>query len=197
MKGRRGRPPIKPSIKTFIYLKALRERNIPRAVLACELRDVIVNKMNEVPLSEETIIKLISLARNHPPSPLDNPFSIASLAEHDIPPEAGPAVMSIYKKLVSENEGFSIGEAQWVARLYKIIEPPELVWYWANLYAEWEKISWMQGTTFHSNELDIMMMLDVYYARDNRDIIELLEIDKDDYAHIRIWKLERAKAASD
>jgi hypothetical protein len=113
------------------------------------------------------------------------------MAEHDIPPEAGPAVISIYKNLVSEEEGFSTREAQWVARLYKIIAPPELVWYWANLYAEWEKISWMQGTIFNSRELDIMMILDVYYARDSRDIIKLLETDKDGYAHIRMWKLER------
>ena len=57
---------------------------------------------------------------------LDEPWSLGSLAEYPLPPEAMPLVISIYEKCLleatSERWLFSIREALWVGRLHKIIE---------------------------------------------------------------------------
>lgn len=95
----------------------------------------------------------------------DELWSLGSLSDHPIPPEAMPIVMSVYKKALAENEELTIREAQWIARLYKIIDPPDLVWDWAWEYAITEWISEVTNTPFDTTELDSKLISDIYCAQ--------------------------------
>lgn len=179
MATKRGRPAIKPHVKKLIYAKARQNKEIPRAALAVELRNLI-EEMGEVPLAEETIIKLISQARNHPEHPFDELWSLGSLVEYPIPSEAMPAVMSAYKKALAENGELTIREAQWIARFYKIIDPPDLVWDWAWAYATEEWLSNITNTPFDTTKLDLEMVRNPRYAQERRSVFE---------REIAIWKI--------
>ncbi len=124
MAAKRGRPKIRPVVKKTIYSHALKNKNTPRQALAVELRHLI-EEMGELVPSEETIIKLISQARNNPDSPIDAGWSLGALSEYPIPTDALPMVMSIWERRITQDdtdEYLTIREALWVARLYKLIE---------------------------------------------------------------------------
>jgi hypothetical protein len=116
-----GRHPIKPSIKKLIFEKALKDKHTPREALAVELKKLI-EEMYETPPSHETMIKLISKARNKPESPLDKPWSTATLDKYPIPAEALPTILKLWV-WIAENVGdkFTIREALWASRLYTVI----------------------------------------------------------------------------
>ena len=113
-------PKIKPRILEVITREALKDRNKPRGQLAVELQKII-ESMGEIAPALDTLEKQISTARNHAPSPLDAPFSLASLTEYDIAPEALPAVLRVWKLNQALGNPFSIRQAKWVARLYAVI----------------------------------------------------------------------------
>jgi hypothetical protein len=70
---------ILPEIRNMITMAAT-SSNENRETLARNLIDEIKQKYpREIPPVEETVIKLISKARNHEPSPLDKPWSLAVL----------------------------------------------------------------------------------------------------------------------
>lgn len=119
MNTKRGRKAIKPSIKNLIFAKALKDKGMPRLALAIELRNLI-EEMGEIPPTEETIMRLISKARNHPASPLDEPWSIGTLAEYDITPEAFPKIVEIQNLRRNVEKPLTIREAKWVGRLYTL-----------------------------------------------------------------------------
>ena len=124
MKEKRGRPKIKSVVKRTIYSHALKYKNTPRLALAVEIQHLL-EEMGEIVPSEETIIKLISQARNNPDSPIDETWSLGSILEYPIPADALPMVMSIYERRLMQGDGdeyLTIREALWVARLYKLIE---------------------------------------------------------------------------
>ena len=166
-KGVRG-PNIPDDWKRYIMERALTEVNTPRMLLTDEIleqmkqsRDV-KDKLPE----RESIAKLISRARNHSASPLDAPFSLASLAEYDIPPEAMPAIMWVYKKMFRESpQYFTIRQALWVARLYSIIESSDMVREWADVYAFREQVCWILGEPFFTRGLDVALIQYKYYGK--------------------------------
>lgn len=168
---RRGRPAIKPYVKKLIYAKARQNKEIPRLALAVELRNLI-EEMGEVPLAEETVIKLISQARNHPQHPFDELWSLGSLVEYPIPAEAMPAVMSAYKKTLAGNGELTIREAQWIARLHRIVDPLDLVWDWAWAYATEEWLSEITKQPFDTTKLDLEMARNPRYAQEKRSEVQ-------------------------
>jgi len=158
MKGKRGRPAIKPYIKDLIYAKALQDKNMPRLALAVELRKLI-EEMGELPPTEETMMSHISKARNHPVSPLDSPWSIGYLGQYDIPPEALPKVMSIYeKRLRAIKPHFTIREVLWIARLHKTIDDPISLERFAYAYALRDWIDFVLDNPVYTRDLDITLM---------------------------------------
>ena len=160
MPTKRGRPGIKPIIKRLIYAKALENRDIPRLALAVELKNLI-EEMYEVPPTEETMIKLISKARNHPASPLDEPWSPGSLAKYEMSPEALPAVMWVYEKhLREEEQPLTIRQAMWIARLYKVVDVSNHLEDLAILYANREHFGELLGnpTSIIDPELDSLLI---------------------------------------
>lgn len=72
---------------------------------------------------ELTEIRKKYAARPPESTKLDEPWSLGSLVEYPIAPEALPVVISVYKKCMLEEEPeLTIREALWIGRLYRIIE---------------------------------------------------------------------------
>jgi len=107
---------------------------------------------------------------------LDSSWSLGSLAEYPIPPEALPMVMSFYKKRLAEDDVLTTREALWTARLYKLIDPPDLVWDWAFVYATDEWASEITDTPFDTTKLDLEMINNPDYAREELRGIGIWEI---------------------
>ncbi|MFC1962849.1 hypothetical protein ACFLWB_02495 [Chloroflexota bacterium] len=63
----------------------------------------------------------------HLPNPKDVPWSLYTLAEYDVPADALQAVMDAYAMTLTwdSQEGLTVREAQWVARLYRVIVDTE------------------------------------------------------------------------
>ena len=123
---KRGRPGIKPHIKALIFRKAVQNKGIPRLALAVELKNLI-EEMNEVPPSEETMLRMISEAHNCPEGPLDKPFCLGALVENPIPPEALLTVMGVWAQYRKQGDTFTIREALWVSRLSSVLSEFEKV----------------------------------------------------------------------
>ena len=158
MKEKRGRPAIKPSIRGLIFEYAVNRKQMPRLALAVELKNLI-EEMGEIPPSEETMIRHISKARNHPVSPLDSPWSVGCLGKYDIPPEALPKVMFIYEKRLREAEQhFTIREALWIARLHKIIDNPIILERFASGYALRDQTDWILNSPVYTRDFDISVI---------------------------------------
>ena len=109
------------------------------------------------------------------PEGKDEPWSIATLSnkEYYIPPEAMPVVMSFYKKRLAKNQNLSIREALWAARLYKIVDPPDLVFDWAFFYAFDESITEETGKPFGGRERDLELINNPQAARETMREIDI------------------------
>jgi len=152
MTTKRGRPGIKPHVRQLIYVKAL-ENKTPRLALAVELKNLI-EEMGELPPSEETMMRLISEARNHPNSPLDEPWSMATVNNYPIPPDVLPIVL-VLSVHMREFQTFTIRHAKWAARLCKITNKwPELA-RMVLKYSTSEIIHEIAKSSFDSTELDL------------------------------------------
>ena len=184
---KRGRPLIlKPHIEELIARHVRDDQNkppgerTPRKVLAYEIREEITHKWKEQPPELSTLEKRISYYRSIPKVPFDELWSLGSLARHPIPPDAMPIVMSIYKKTLAGNDELTIRQAQWIARLYKILDHPELVWDWAWAYAMDEWLSEITNNPFDTTNLDLEMVRNPQYATERRRAFE---------REIAIWRI--------
>ena len=131
-------PRMSKTVEKLIVHESLENRNMPRRVLAVKLQEII-SKMGEPVPTEETLEKLISKARNHTPSPLDEQWTTASLVDFDLPPDSVPSVIEIWRYALNTNESFTVRQARWVSRLYPLIKETPLLWFWSRKYAEEEK----------------------------------------------------------
>jgi len=192
MAKKRGRPTIlTPDIERLIasHVSANRkkspEQRTPRKILAYEIQQEIARRWKEQVPELSTLEKRISHYGSIPEEPFDRLFSLASLLEHPIPPEAMPTVMAIYKKalpivkrgkqtyMIVPREGeLTIREAQWIARLYKLIDDPDLLWDWAWFYAQQEWLAEVTGKPFDFPEFDLELMENPQWARNERTEFE-------------------------
>jgi len=87
--------------------------------------------------------------REREPKEEDKPWTIFTLAEHPISPEALPKVLKQYRE-VKDFYGLSIREAKWIARLSAIDPPERWPWLYA-LVASIEQLFEMIGSppSFH------------------------------------------------
>lgn len=136
---------IKPFVKSFVIDEAVNNPKEPRQALYFRLKTAI-EEMGEIPPAEETAYKLISDAR-HTPTKFNEPWTLASLSEkgHNLPPEAINAVVQVYRYASNTGELFSVGQAEWVSRLYTLFpdysDNPGLLWYWSSEYSHQERLS--------------------------------------------------------
>jgi len=176
---KRGRPLIlKPHIEKIISSRVFADQakppaeRTPRKVLAYEIQREIIQQGEEKPPELSTLEKRISFYRSIPKKRFDELWSLGSLAQHPIPPDAMPTVMSIYKKTLAGDGELTIRQVQWIARLYKVIDHPELVWDWAWAYAEDEWLSEVTNKPFDTTKLDLELLDNPHYATEQRRITE-------------------------
>jgi len=188
-KRRPGRgPKISNEVRRLIIGQAIHDsKNMPRRALAVRLQDII-EKMGEISPSEDTLVKMISEARNKQPSELDQPWSIGACDEYNIPPDIIPTLIRLQKLKAVYDEGESPGkitikEARWVARLYPVAEPvidrlfknEEGSLWWLSLivnsYVQRERVSEQMSEQYpNTSDLDRL-----YFASENFLSDEALE----------------------
>lgn len=127
---RTGRgPQISKEVRQLIISQAIHDsKTMPRRALAVRLQELI-ERMGEVSPTEDTLMKLISKARNKQPSELEKPWSIGACFYYNIPSD----IISILIKLrrmkegdywnIHTNDTLTIREARWVALIYPAAEP--------------------------------------------------------------------------
>ena len=161
--------------KKIIYQEALGNRWVNRNVLAKRLFESL-----DKPPHEETIIKIISEARNHAPVELDRPWSIGCLVNHHIDPAALPIVLAVYYKhpvqqtdnqsdvsgsqiAESNTKPLSIREILWVARLCNLIDLIGIHFLerYAIAFALEQKINELLDVEPSSTKLDLMLLDDM------------------------------------
>jgi len=128
---REGRGPnIPDDWKRYIMALAIDEKTIesykPRMLLA----DTILEQMKQsrdvgdkLP-ERESIAKLISRARNHPKSSLDEPWSIAASARYGLSPEASKDLFDIWRFSLAMDRPISIRQAKWIVYIRNLFYQP-------------------------------------------------------------------------
>jgi len=156
-------PRIKPSIRQLIESEAIRYSTKPRAALAVDLQDKI-ERMGEISPTGETLMRMISEARNKEGSPLDKTWHWDTLEEHPLSAEAIYYILRINKWAASKNiHPVTIREAKWITRLYSVIEnnrehwPKPLesaLWKVSFTYASYQMICDLSKTDFDTRDID-------------------------------------------
>jgi hypothetical protein len=98
MPGPRG-PKISDALRQEISASALARPYQPREELAQDLKDEIEDRGDWAP-TIETLIKMISAARRKNNEDLDKPWSVISLLDHHIPPDALESVLQVWAWVV-------------------------------------------------------------------------------------------------
>ena len=114
-------PNIPTDWRKYIIEQAIGESHKPRMLLADEILEQMhqSSDINHEQLPErESVARLISHARNHPPDPEDAPWSIDTLDKLPIPTEALRIVLWIWFRQQERGYPLSIREAKWIVRLY-------------------------------------------------------------------------------
>lgn len=122
----RARPgKLKPTVKRFIFQEAIRQKDVPRELLASRLIKEI-QESRELAPTLETAKKLISKARNAD-NPIDQPWTLGAC--RDYPTFFPPSSVLFLTKMqyfdiftnVSK-QGFSIRKAIWIVRLQPLVD---------------------------------------------------------------------------
>ncbi|MFC2013364.1 hypothetical protein ACFLU8_00510 [Chloroflexota bacterium] len=107
---------------------------------------------------QKILTNIRSRAKDIESEPEDRLWSVPSLAEHEIPPQALPAVLNVWALTLEQNfPPFTIREAKWVARLSCVIETPFSLWWWANAVAHKERVMKVTGSYHTDRELDSVL----------------------------------------
>jgi hypothetical protein len=130
-KARRGRPALDIRIRQFIYRQASEnhilppEQQLPMRVLADQIYKSLVEQFKgkkRVKLPKvSTIVKEIQKCYKNLTT-LDSPWSVQTLTDYPLPPEALPLVLRIWVKRREMGRDLTIREAQWIARLHALAD---------------------------------------------------------------------------
>jgi hypothetical protein len=154
---------MREDIRQLITLRAT-STNKRREELALEILAEIKERYpKETAPSEETIIKMISKARHHEPSPLDRPWhlgvlnNLQSLGIPDISAEAVKRIQEIQLALSTENRPpLTIRQAKWISKLHCLI-PDNTIYNVSYLYSSYELVCLVSDTTFDTTKIDALL----------------------------------------
>jgi hypothetical protein len=129
LKRKRGGPRIPREVRTLIISQAIQDsKTMPRRALAVRLQDLI-QKMGEVSPTEDTLVRMISAARNQQPSELERPWSIGACSQYNIPADIVPLLIKVRQSRIHEMKELdlpprklTIRQARWFARLQPAVE---------------------------------------------------------------------------
>ena len=196
-------PNIKRTVKRTIAYYAVHERDKPRLTLALELQGLI-REMGEVVPSEDTLVKMISKARNRKIEPIDKPWHLGTLGSEDhsigsvdysITPAALPMVVEVKRRYVD----LTIREALWISRLSALAaalnreqpgSPGEMLqrlYLWAMVYAAEERVCKVANLDFDTSVLDALLF-GAWDTRNLKNAAEILE---------KAWPNESTRASTE
>lgn len=94
---------------------------------------------------------------------LDEPWCMGSLERYPLPPDALPAVLRVWKLMLTFYKPLTIREATWVARLHSVgPDDTESLMMWAGIYAEQEASSAALNQPSDSSALDASLVMDYW-----------------------------------
>lgn len=145
-------------IKLLIASKAIEEPGEKRELLADKLIEEITKLWpKETPPAWETVIKLISKARNSSRE-VDKPWHLSTLYDYPI---SSKTIAQIFKLKTQGLQAFSIRDAEWLDRLSSIPLPLEILCRLAQLLSLNEKYSKISKDALDTNywEKNIVSLL--------------------------------------
>jgi hypothetical protein len=120
MKIKRERAHIGHNEELQICRYSLEFRTMKRTKLAEKIQSEVhwPGKSPEI----EVLERKISYYRKHAiDDPEDKPWSMATIDQYPIPPQAIPAVLACWKRCVQSDTVLTIREAKWISRLYALM----------------------------------------------------------------------------
>ena len=157
-----GRPKVlKPEIRNLIITWATEtHRLMDREALAEALIDEI-ERLGEDPPTIKTLIAMISTARSSEKERIDEPWSMSVLRDQgfSLAPDVIPYVVQVQQrqKNIPPLSEVSIRQAQWIARLCKIIPNIDdlaiISWY----YTLYDRVSRKANTPFDTTKPDSVL----------------------------------------
>ena len=150
---------LSETVQILITEEALAHPNTPRRALAVKLQDMIAGMGQPVP-EEDTLVKMISRARNKFEDTLDRPWSLAVSVDEHLPPSATMALLKAWRMTQALDEPFPTREARWLAYLSGVMCDTGALLYWANKYAAYEKSYKLLLGRFDSCDLDAALVMD-------------------------------------
>lgn len=151
---------------------ALDFRDMPRTKLAEKIQAEVKwpGKAPEI----EVLERKISLYRKDSDSPQDKPWTLDSLRDYPLPPDALPKLFQIwlYKQGSPLERPLSIREARWAAQLSSMTDDIELLRLMAEMCTEWELIGELTGTAQLSSPTTILYIYSQLTAMDDKKLKE-------------------------
>ena len=177
MPVKRKRAKISDENRALIIQYSLEPPRIPRTKLAEQLLTRI--DWEGIEPEVEVLERYISWFRNHAlDEPEEKPWSMATLEDYPIPPDALPVVLEVWKHRIEQKLVFTIREAKWTSRLYAVMKNNRdslpLV---ASRYAHTELAHHMMKRSFDSTGLDRLLMglpLKSKWGKSLKDILPYL-----------------------
>jgi hypothetical protein len=114
---KRKRAYIPKEAEAIILTHALEYPRLKRTLMAEKLQQELESRGYDVPEIEVLERKISRYRRYSSDSPLEKPWSIATLDDYPIPAQALPIVLEEYKQHIEEGTVLTIREAKWIARL--------------------------------------------------------------------------------
>jgi len=116
-----------------------------------------------------TVQKVLAIVRKPQVDPQSKPWSMATLNEYPIPPDAIPSVLKVWEYLdyivcevgldeLAFDPTLTIRGAKWAGRLAHVIDDIEVLSFWASEYAFVEQTLQYLGKPFDSHVLDDELM---------------------------------------
>lgn len=75
----------------------------------------------------------------------DEEWTMASLAKYEFHADAVPFLIKIWRYAINTGHEFTVMQAKWVARLFRVFDDTEDLWYYSDWYYELEKSSYISG----------------------------------------------------
>ena len=90
---------------------------------------------------------------------INEEWTMASLDKYELPADAIPFVIKVWRYAKNTNEHFTVIQAKWVARLYRLWEDITLLWYHSNWYSELQRTSIVSNETFNTFYPDTQLFM--------------------------------------
>ncbi len=189
-----GGSPLNPEIKNLMIQIWTQMRNEGIEATATKVRTSIAKQIKGKERQFGRLPKLrtfqdvIGKAKNTTDSnpSIDEDWSMASLIIHDFPADSMPFIIKIWRYAIANHEKFTVMQAKWVARLYRIYESTTLLWYHSLWYSDIERVGILSGKNVVTHNSDGLNFLSGWETTNLLFTLYYYDHPRNDFAHQRI-----------